>query len=117
MEESQKHLRAKERIRDLARARGRIAENEVPFISYSGYRDKVIWYSADIFICSYGQRAPQIIEIDGYKGHRSRFATGRDTRRTEDIKNLWGDNIVVRRYTLEELEIATDEEIQTDLDI
>lgn len=117
MPESRRHLQQKQRIRNLARAKGLIAELEVPFICWSGYHDKPICYYADIFICSNREATAIIIEVDGYKGHSSRYQSGRDERRTEDVKNLWGDHIVVRRYTIEELKIATDEEIEQDLGI
>lgn len=117
MVESRKHIQQKERIRDIARRKGLIAELEVPFICWSGYHGKVIWYSVDIFVCSNRGGTPIIIEIDGYRGHSSKYQSGRDKRRTQDIQALLGDNIVVRRYTLEELKIATDEEIEKDLGI
>jgi hypothetical protein len=64
-----------------------------------------------------GGRTSTIVEIDGHKGHSSRYSAGRDERRTEDIQATWGDNIVVRRYTLSELEIATDQEIEKEIGI
>lgn len=117
MLESQDHLRAKERIRDIARKKGLIAENEVPFCSWSCYHGRGLWYSADIFICSNDGRTNAVVEIYGYKGHSSRYQTRRDERRRQDIKAVWGDNIVFRHYTIKELENATDEEIEKDLGI
>lgn len=116
MPESQHHKQEKERIRNLARKKGYIAENEIPFVSWSPYRNKWVDYVADIFIFI-GTTRPVIIEVDGYKGHWSRFNKKRDERRTEDIQNTWGENIEVHRFTLEELRILTDKEIEQDLGI
>ena len=63
---------------------------------------------------SYEGSTTIITEVDGYKGHNNRYQYGRDERRTEDIKGLWGDNIIFQRFTIWELEEATDEEIQED---
>lgn len=125
MPEYPEHEQAKRRIRDIARRKGLISENEIPFWCYSGYHDRVTCYSADIFIMSLDGTKEYIVEIDGYKGHSieykhrhpSSFKAKRDKNRTEDIQALWGDNILVRRYTIQELEILTDEEIEKDLGI
>lgn len=116
MRESPQHLHQKQRIRDLARSRGYIAENEVPFVCWSGFHDKPICYYADIFMLNRKGEA-SIIEIDGYRGHSSRYQSARDERRTADIKNIWGDDIRIRRYTIKELEILTDEEIEEEIGI
>ena len=115
--ESKEHEAAKKRIRDIARRRDHIAENEVRFICWSGYHERAISYYADIFVGSNRKATAIIVEIDGYKGHSSKYQTIRDTRRTEDIKNTWGDHIDVRRFTIEELEETTDEEIEKQLGI
>lgn len=116
MPESRQHEEAKRRIRDIARRKGRIAENEIPFWCWSCFHSKTVCYSADIFLFKFDW-TPAIIEIDGYRGHRSEYQSRRDIRRTEDIKAVWGDDIMVHRYTIEELKILTDKEIQKDLGI
>lgn len=117
MPESQKHLQQKERIRDIARSKGLIAEVEVPFWCWSEYHSRGICYYADIFTCTNRGATPTIIEVDGHFGHSNRYQGRRDARRTQDIKAMWGDNIEVQRYTLEELKIATDQEIEEDLNL
>jgi len=115
--ESQEHLQAKERIRNLARSKGYISENEVGFVCWSRYHGRSIIYYADILIVSNKEATATIVEIYGYKGHNSRYQTGRDTRRTEDICSMWGNHIDVRCFTIEELKTATDQEIEEDLNI
>ena len=116
MGESKQHLRQKERIRDLARAKGLVAENEIGFWCWSGYHNKPICYYADIFFI--GQKvSPTIVELDGPVGHGSKYQSKRDNRRSRDIRDTWGDNIKVHRFTLAELKIASDEEILEDLEL
>jgi hypothetical protein len=115
--ESKQHKHQKERIRDIARNDGYTAENEIPFWCWSGYHARLICYNADIFICSNREATAIIVEIDGYKGHSSEYQYGRDERRTEDIRNTWGSHIEVRRFTIAELEEATDDDIKDDLGI
>ena len=114
--ESPEHLYQKQRVRDIARNEGYIAINEVPFWCWSGFRNRAICYSVDTFIIN-REAKTIIVEIDGHKGHLSKYQSGRDVRRTEDIRAMWGDNIVVLRFTLSELEEATDEDIKEDLGI
>lgn len=66
---------------------------------------------------SNGGTTPLIVEIDGYKGHSSNYKIRRDKRRTKDIQALWGDNIVFQRYTPQEIEACSDEEIKKEIGI
>lgn len=115
MVESKDHLQAKERIQRIARSNGYIAEFEIPFWCFAEYHNRVVCYTADIYIGANGRPTSCIVEIDGYKGHSSRYQSGRDERRTKDIQALWGDNIIVHRFTLDKetgLLNETDQEIE-----
>jgi hypothetical protein len=117
LRESTDHFKAKERIRNLARAKGLIVINEFILWAWSPYHNKTLPYTCDVFILSIDKTVPTIVEVDGHVGHSNKYQIGRDERRTEDIQSFWGDHIRVRRFTLEELEIATDQEIEKEIGI
>lgn len=113
--ESPEHLYQKERVRDIARNKGYIAEVEVPFTCWAPYHDKPVSYSADVFILL-DRNKPLVVEIDG-DSHSSSYQHNRDKNRTDNMQNLWGDHIRVKRFPLGELINASDEDILYDLGI
>jgi len=73
-------------------------------------------YSFDVF--AYSPRKGAIgIEIDGVKGHNTKVQTARDKRRDEDIIRACPSIRRIYRFILSGLKIATDQEIEEDLEI
>lgn len=111
--ESPEHKAAKERIRDLLRREGWVAENEIECKCYSEFCNKKLTYTVDVI----GSKTPRtvILEVDGYKGHSTRNQAKRDRRRDEDIQRDHGRFIEIIRFELSEIQSATDEEILDDI--
>ena len=98
---SQRHRRYKQKVSDLLTLAG--------FTKFGGNDDEVAIFRAQgeppfyIDVCGCSDTRILVIEIDGYKGHKTKYSIGQDKNRLAFIKNVLGPQCETYRFAFWQL--------------
>lgn len=111
--ESDRHLWGKLRLCQIFRSAGFEAETERRFPCYIELGDFTVEYRADVYATGEGRKI--IAEVDGYKGHKSQRAVMLQKLRARRIRETYGQEIEIHRFTFKRLAKWTKQEIAEEM--
>lgn len=111
--ESPQHERGKLRLCKIFEHCGFRTECEKRFPCFVELGKIRYRYQVDVYATRAARRI--IVEIDGYKGHKTTYAYTKDQLRIRRIRERYGTDIETYRFTLGRLSKWTDQEIATEM--
>ena len=112
-DESPQHLRGKLRLCQIFRDHQFRAECEKRFPCFVELGEMRCRYQVDVYATRAARRI--IVEVDGWQGHKTTQAFIKDQLRIRRIKEEYGQDIEVYRFTLRRLSKWSDEEIAQEM--
>ena len=122
--ESERHIQYKGKVANVLRKNGFTVFGDSIIRQRDDDEVSIIWSPSEkpyyIDICACGPSGIVLVEIDGYRGHRSRRAICKDKNRTATILDYFsnrGVNARLVRFAFFQLKGASDELIAEELGI
>jgi very-short-patch-repair endonuclease len=112
--ESEKHKRYKQKVANVLRSFNYTVFGDNGDDEVSIRRDGLSppYY---IDVCGCNDKRILVVEIDGYRGHKTRYAICKDKTRLEFIKEKLGKNCQVYRFAFWQLKNTSDDLIAEEL--